>query len=189
MEHDLSKVWTKDLIPYPGMGGIRGEHLFRASANSVMRKLSRASVASGFTKRSASFASLTNSRFGEYREGLKDYNSSEDNDDGENKTYKASFMNHVRVLDRIDSIGYATTRCAIPPERSSSRNGTNSKGSCSGNQDWEAEAPPGIDADSKDATGNTHGRSRTLRNRWSSPISLIRTISKEKLKNMLAPGS
>ena len=59
LEALLSDVWTRDVIPYPGMTGrARSEHLVRASASSMMRKLSVASIASNFTKRSVSIASL-----------------------------------------------------------------------------------------------------------------------------------
>ncbi len=59
LESLLSDVWTKSVLPYPGiLGKSRGEHLVRSSASSVMRKLSVASITSNFTKRSGSFASL-----------------------------------------------------------------------------------------------------------------------------------
>lgn len=60
LEEALSDVWTKDLIPYPGMLRRSTEHHIRASANSVMRKLSMASLASNFSmsKRSASYSSV-----------------------------------------------------------------------------------------------------------------------------------
>jgi hypothetical protein len=59
LENLLSDVWTRDVIPFPGMAGrARSEHLVRASASSMMRKLSVASIASNFTKRSGSIASL-----------------------------------------------------------------------------------------------------------------------------------
>lgn len=46
LEHVLSKVWTREYLPYPGMASNRVEQLIRASANSVMRKLSKTSVSS-----------------------------------------------------------------------------------------------------------------------------------------------
>jgi len=59
LEALLSDVWTRDVLPFPGMTGrARSEHLVRASASSIMRKLSVASIASNFTKRSSSMASL-----------------------------------------------------------------------------------------------------------------------------------
>ncbi|KAG9238773.1 RhoGEF domain-containing protein [Amylocarpus encephaloides] len=59
LESLLADVWTRDILPYPGMSGrVRSEHLVRASASSMMRKLSVASITSNFTKRSGSIASL-----------------------------------------------------------------------------------------------------------------------------------
>lgn len=55
----LSDVWTREILPYPGMTGrSRSEHLVRTSASSMMRKLSVASITSNFTKRSGSMVSL-----------------------------------------------------------------------------------------------------------------------------------
>ena len=59
LENLLSDVWTREILPFPGMTGrIRSEHLVRASASSMIRKLSVASIANNFTKRSASYVSL-----------------------------------------------------------------------------------------------------------------------------------
>lgn len=59
LESLLADVWTRDFLPFPGMTSrARSEQLVRASASSMMRKLSVASIASNFTKRSGSMASL-----------------------------------------------------------------------------------------------------------------------------------
>ncbi|KAK4168546.1 hypothetical protein QBC43DRAFT_102069 [Cladorrhinum sp. PSN259] len=59
LEALLSDVWTRDILPFPGITArSRSEHLVRSSASSVMRKLSVVSIASSFTKRSASLARL-----------------------------------------------------------------------------------------------------------------------------------
>ncbi|KAK6587176.1 hypothetical protein PZA11_000466 [Diplocarpon coronariae] len=59
LEALLADVWSREILPYPGMTNrARSEHLVRASASSMMRKLSVASIASNFTKRSGSLASL-----------------------------------------------------------------------------------------------------------------------------------
>jgi hypothetical protein len=59
LEGLLADVWTRDILPFPGMTNrARSEQLVRASASSMMRKLSVASIASNFTKRSGSMASL-----------------------------------------------------------------------------------------------------------------------------------
>lgn len=62
LEAALEEVWTKDMLPYPGMSNRRVENQIRASANSVMRKLSMASIASNFSRRSPSFSSMSNTR-------------------------------------------------------------------------------------------------------------------------------
>ena len=62
LEIALEEVWTKDILPFPGMSNRRVEAQIRASANSVMRKLSMASIASNFSRRSPSFSSMSNSR-------------------------------------------------------------------------------------------------------------------------------
>jgi len=62
LEAAIEDVWTKDVLPFPGMGNRRMENQIRASANSVMRKLSMASIASNFSRRSPSFSSMSNTR-------------------------------------------------------------------------------------------------------------------------------
>jgi hypothetical protein len=65
LERSLSNVWTREFLPYPGMATRRPDHPIRASAQSLMRKLSMASLASSFSRRSASHASITQSRSGD----------------------------------------------------------------------------------------------------------------------------
>ena len=60
LESAMSDIYTKDALPFAGMRG--SENPFRASAHSVMRKLSMASITSSFSRRSASLASLHGSR-------------------------------------------------------------------------------------------------------------------------------
>ncbi|KFY38928.1 hypothetical protein V495_06289 [Pseudogymnoascus sp. VKM F-4514 (FW-929)] len=58
LERLLSDVWTRQVLPYPGMTGrARSEHLVRSSASSMIRKLSVASITSNFTKRSGNAVS------------------------------------------------------------------------------------------------------------------------------------
>lgn len=58
LETTLSDVWTKEKLPYPGMIGSRGGQIIRASAGSLVRKLSLASLHAPFSRRSGS-VSLT----------------------------------------------------------------------------------------------------------------------------------
>lgn len=67
LEAAMGDVWSRDILPYPGMASRRMETHIRASANSVMRKLSMASIASNFTKRSTSFTNLSNHRLEDSR--------------------------------------------------------------------------------------------------------------------------
>ncbi|KAL8713211.1 MAG: hypothetical protein Q9220_002732 [cf. Caloplaca sp. 1 TL-2023] len=62
MESSLSDVWSRDRLPYPGMSSQRGDHVIRASASSMMRRISRASISSTFSKRSLSTTSCTESK-------------------------------------------------------------------------------------------------------------------------------
>jgi hypothetical protein len=62
LEVILEDVWTKDVLPFPGMSSRRVENQIRASANSMIRKLSMASIASNFSRRSPSFSSMSNTR-------------------------------------------------------------------------------------------------------------------------------
>ena len=58
IEHSMTCVWTRNRLPYPGMNANRGGHLIRTSANSVMRKLSRASMTSNSTRRVITYTSI-----------------------------------------------------------------------------------------------------------------------------------
>jgi hypothetical protein len=60
LETAMNDIYTKDVLPFPGMKG--SDNPFRASAHSVMRKLSMVSISSTFSRRSASLASLHSSR-------------------------------------------------------------------------------------------------------------------------------
>lgn len=62
MESSLADVWSRERLPFPGMS--RGDHPLRASATSMIRRFSRASISSTFTKRSVSTISIAESRSG-----------------------------------------------------------------------------------------------------------------------------
>ncbi|KAI1433737.1 Dbl homology domain-containing protein [Xylaria sp. CBS 124048] len=59
LEALLSDVWSRKVLPFPGITTwSRGEHRVRSSASTMMRKLSAASLTNPFARRSASAASL-----------------------------------------------------------------------------------------------------------------------------------
>ncbi|KAI8632332.1 Dbl homology domain-containing protein [Xylariaceae sp. FL1651] len=59
LEALLADVWSRKILPFPGMTTrSRSEHLVRSSASTMMRKLSVASLTNPFAKRSVSTANL-----------------------------------------------------------------------------------------------------------------------------------
>ncbi|KAL8673078.1 MAG: hypothetical protein Q9168_002501 [Polycauliona sp. 1 TL-2023] len=58
MEASLADVWSRDRLPFPGMK----DNNIRASASSMMRKISRASLHSAFSKTSNSTASFADAK-------------------------------------------------------------------------------------------------------------------------------
>lgn len=62
LEQSLANVWTRDTLPFPGMSLTRSGNIIRASAGSLVRKLSLASIHTPFAKRSTSLT-LVGSRF------------------------------------------------------------------------------------------------------------------------------
>lgn len=50
MEQSIADVWTRDRLPFPGMIGSKGSQIIRASAGSLARKLSLASIHTPFSR-------------------------------------------------------------------------------------------------------------------------------------------
>jgi len=72
MESSLATVWTRDTLPAPAMTQSRGGQIIRASAGSLVRKLSLASIHAPFGRRSASLT-LNSKRSGEaFADGDRD---------------------------------------------------------------------------------------------------------------------
>ena len=63
LESFLSDVWTRDKLPYPGMISSRSGQVLRASAGSLVRKFSLASMHSSFTRRSSSLTAASQRSF------------------------------------------------------------------------------------------------------------------------------
>lgn len=57
LEASLSDVYTKDRLPFPGMIGSKSGQIIRASAGSLARKLSFASMHASFSRRATSLSS------------------------------------------------------------------------------------------------------------------------------------
>ena len=178
MENTLSKVWTKDLIPFPGMGG-RSDHLIRASATSVMRKLSRASIASGFSKRSTSFSSVTNSRFGDAQDSLKSVQerSGESHNPLGPSVSSPSFTRLPQNSnENIDMTGM---HGIVPPARTSSARDNRESGNkklLAKPRAWMAEEG------SADTTVQDDLLKIPRARKWVNPLSLLRSLSNDGMK-------
>ncbi|MCJ1311062.1 hypothetical protein MMC25_004732 [Agyrium rufum] len=177
MEHDLSKVWTKDQLPYPGMAGTRGEHLIRASASSMMRKLSRASAASGLSKRSVSVTSMPTSRFGDVPDSLRMYG------------LKAKTnISDLKLGSTVDSntdlpdLAMSGPYPIIAPTRGGSTDSrfriTRSASEETTTKLRKIQKPEA----GKERAGE-RSLERPLRSRWSTPLSLFRNLSTDRKKN------
>lgn len=58
IEQNISDIWTKERLPFPGMVGSRGGQIIRASAGTLARKLSLASIHTPFSKGRSSSLSM-----------------------------------------------------------------------------------------------------------------------------------
>lgn len=112
LETLLSDVWTREILPYPGMTGrSRSEHLVRTSASSMMRKLSVASITSNFTKRSGSMVSLhkaaEDDSSGEYASEIlmRGTPSRSDKPSG-GETYKPGEAERLSIIEDEKEIGF-----------------------------------------------------------------------------------
>lgn len=62
LENSISDIWTRERLPFPGMIGSRGGQIIRASAGSLARKLSLASIHTPFSKGRASSLSVASKK-------------------------------------------------------------------------------------------------------------------------------
>jgi hypothetical protein len=62
LEYALGDVWTRDTLPYPGMTTTRSSQIIRASAGSLVRKFSLASMHGPFARRSMSLSTANQRR-------------------------------------------------------------------------------------------------------------------------------
>ena len=175
MEHDLSKVWTKDLLQYPGMGGTRGDHILRASASSMMRKLSRASLTTGFSKRSASHASIGSNHFTDIQNSLPSVVNLEN---GQTSVIRISSNDGDRT-DQANKHGTSNLHC-IPLRRSSASKIPMNFTQCQDNS-IHFESTETVEG-SKVYDIFTSRPAKTSKARWHGPLSLFRSISTDGLK-------
>lgn len=119
MEHQLADVWTRELLPYPGMGGQRGENMIRNSASSMLQRLRGASLSSTFSKRSTSVPSLADSRSEHLQESV-----SQTDDQSANKWPKLHGSKSLDVGLGMKNRTLAGSQVVHAPGRSNSSAGT-----------------------------------------------------------------
>ncbi|KAI9892962.1 MAG: hypothetical protein M1814_000846 [Vezdaea aestivalis] len=115
LEASAADLWSRDIIPFPGMSVRKGEHLIRASASSVMRKLSMASIA----KRSQSFGSLAQTPRADETNagnGVSDghHRKGDEQKQGRSRGYSSLRKRGDKVL-----MGFSTLPSPLPERRSS----------------------------------------------------------------------
>ncbi|KAK4147627.1 uncharacterized protein C8A04DRAFT_33791 [Dichotomopilus funicola] len=72
LEALLSDVWTRNVLPFPGITTrSRSEHLVRASASSMMRKLSAVNITGSFGRRTTSLATPEKEKNEELRSRMR----------------------------------------------------------------------------------------------------------------------
>lgn len=62
LENSVSDIWTRERLPFPGMVGSKGGQIIRASAGSLARKLSLASLHTSFSKGRTSSLSMASKK-------------------------------------------------------------------------------------------------------------------------------
>lgn len=209
LELAVGDVWTKDKLPYPGMIGSRGYEMIRASAGTLVRKFSLASIHAPFSRRSGSL-SLANRRsyeaFTEGRRSRCKYSvpvfevrkeSFEDSTPAKQKPHD------LPELDTMDNVvsrmigGHGTKRLSFSHgEHSLLRRVTKSKRS------GQARVPkvgPGDPAEifygeekETGETGEMGEKQETIeegltgkKKRWSNPLGILKGLSAESLRNIL----
>ena len=110
LEALLNDVWTKDKLPYPGMIASRGGQIIRASAGSLVRKLSFASIHTPFSRRSASLtvsSRKSHEAFSEprrSRERIPTFSIRRDSFDDKATPKNKRAPDNFRELDTMDSV-------------------------------------------------------------------------------------
>lgn len=182
LEHALNDIWTRDFLPYPGMGAVRGDHLIRASASSVMRKLSMASIASSFNKRSNSYASLVPGKANDSGKELEDVIEKPNHDGSDSEPFEDIPKGQKTATP-------VPLRPIMPPPRTSSASGTKR---LKGNRLIKNPKPP-----DPSFPGTNEGLARTetpgdskptskTRTKWNSRLGLVKTFSSEGIRGFLS---
>ena len=179
MEQQLAHVWTRESLPYPGMGRNRGEHLIRASASSMMRRLSKASIASGLGRRSTSHTALSNGKPENLHERTKSLHDSSSSQRPGVLSYYSTNMAHDIPNSATISRGHVA-----PPLRASSALGIRPlKGNrlTRGRRGSEACRKVSLEFSDREMINDP-----TSKDKWSNPLTLVKAFSTEGIRSLFA---
>ncbi|KAK5442036.1 hypothetical protein LTS15_011083 [Exophiala xenobiotica] len=202
LEASLSDIWTKDRLPYPGMIGSRGGQIIRASAGSLVRKLSLASIHAPFSRRSGSLSLASRKSYEAFSEAGRSSSKQsapifEVRKDSFDESTAARKKSHdVPELDTMDNV--VTRMIGSGTRRISFAHGDNSLSSKMSKtkrpiQESVTEVGP------EDAAEVFYSESKELpekheiieeglagrRKRWSNPLGILKGLSAEGFRNIL----
>ncbi|KAK6387624.1 hypothetical protein LTS17_000893 [Exophiala oligosperma] len=202
LETSLSDVWTKDKLPFPGMSGSLGGQIIRASAGSLVRKLSLASIHAPFSRRSGSlsltsrksYEAFTESRRSKSKQSVPIFEVRKDSVDDAAPTRKKS--HELPELDTMESvvsrmIGSGAKKLSFSQGEGSLLNkGSRQKRSMQRSTPELGPEDPAemFYADDKERPGQYESAEQVLgskKKRWSNPFGLLKGLSAEGFRNIL----
>lgn len=179
LEQSLAEVYSKEVLPFPGMTGSRSGHLIRTSAGTIARKLSLVNVHGHFSRRSLSLSSVPT------KQSIDRLNAEHDDATervspaqsvGIQLTPFASFGKEEAKMDAEPTAGHSR-RKSISGLKGVARRGTLRR--------REQTKPPATeipvaDMAERDVVENLDGRKR-----WSNPLGLLKNFSSEGMRHLL----
>ncbi|KAF7503112.1 hypothetical protein GJ744_004321 [Endocarpon pusillum] len=195
LEQSLADVWTRDTLPFPGMSLTRGGDIIRASAGSLARKFSLASIHSPFTKRSTSLT-LVGSRFSHDTSVEVKHEIEQQQQHQTQPQYQDESLGHRIVLEDHDELGEGKNPAEEAVPRSSllqpsrhSLTGVEKLHRRSGTKNYRrqiskagTESVPDM---SSPEVGLVEEKLRTRRKRWSNPLGVLKNLSTEGMRSLL----
>ncbi|KAJ9500190.1 hypothetical protein H2202_004581 [Exophiala xenobiotica] len=202
LEASLSDIWTKDRLPYPGMIGSRGGQIIRASAGSLVRKLSLASIHAPFSRRSGSLSMASRKSYEAFSEAGRSSSKQsapifEVRKDSFDESTAARKKSHdVPELDTMDNV--VTRMIGSGTRRISFAHGDNSLSSKMSKtkrpiQESVAEVGPEDAAEVFYSENKEPPEKHEIveeglagrRKRWSNPLGILKGLSAEGFRNIL----
>lgn len=170
IERSLSEIWTRDILPYPGMSLGKGDHVIRASAGSLMRRLS---LHTPFSRRSSSLATTATMKSVETVCDIKDNYGWEEKDPIEIFLSSDEIEHKDEVEDATTS---PSTASPVTPTANVAR------GSKKKRAHVVAEEPSDV------TVGEVkQERNHYLRKRWSASMILLKTFSTGRNRRSWSP--